>query len=134
MKEARIHIVLMFRIKILMILLYTGLSVSGQNPLIRDIGMSDPHVRVFNDTIFLFTGHDDHPDDKLWVMKEWRIFSSTDINNWELRNTISPADSYMGRGNTDCWAGDASSRNGKYYFYFSDRKRSVGVMTSDTPA
>lgn len=56
------------------------IKIAGsQNPVIPDIGMSDPHVRIFNDTIYLYTGHDSHPDDETWVMKNWRIFSSTDL-------------------------------------------------------
>jgi len=38
----------------------------------------------------------------------------------------------MDDNSSDCWAGDAATRNGKYYFYFSDRKRGIGVMTSDS--
>jgi len=105
----------------------------AQNPVIKDIGMSDPHVRVFNDTIYLFTGHDSHPDDKTWVMKNWRIFSTVDLVNWKQKATISPKDNYMNDNSADCWAADAASRNGKYYFYFSDRKRGVGVMVADSP-
>jgi len=108
-------------------------SVNAGNPVIKGIGMSDPHVRVFNDTIYLFSGHDDRPDDTTWIMKDWRIFSSTDLVNWKPETTISPEDNYMGKGNTDCWAGDAATRNGKYYFYFSDRKRSIGVMVANKP-
>ncbi len=122
------------RLTILLLLITSCSSGYGQNPIIKDIGMSDPHIRIFNDTIFLFTGHDSHPDDKIWVMKNWRIFSSTDLMNWNLRSTISPADNYMGSENTNCWAADAASRNGKFYFYFSDQKRSIGVMVSDAPA
>ena len=40
----------------------------------------------------------------------------------------------MDDNSTDCWASDAAARNGKYYFYFSDRKRGIGVMTSDSPS
>jgi len=109
-------------------------SVSAGNPVIKGIGMSDPHIRVFNDTIYLFSGHDNKPSDKTWVMKDWRVFSSTDLVNWNLRTTIRPGDNYMGKNNTDCWACDATARNGKYYFYFSDQKRSVGVMVADNPA
>jgi hypothetical protein len=105
-----------------------------QNPIIKNIGMSDPHIRVFNDTLYLFTGHDNHPDDKTWVMKDWRVFTSTDLIQWNLATTISPGNNYMGVNSTDCWAGDAAVRNGKYYFYFSDRKRSVGVMHSELPS
>ncbi|MDO5971319.1 family 43 glycosylhydrolase [Flavivirga aquimarina] len=105
----------------------------AQNPVIKDIGMSDPHVRVFNDTLFLYSGHDYSPNDKTWIMKDWRVFSSTNLINWTIRTSISPKDNYMDDNSTDCWASDAASRNGKYYFYFSDRKRGIGVMTSDAP-
>ncbi|MGB5943967.1 MAG: family 43 glycosylhydrolase [Leeuwenhoekiella sp.] len=107
--------------------------VRGQNPILEGMGVSDPHVRVFNDTIYLYSGHDATPLDKTWVMRDWRVFSTTDLRNWTLRDTISPKDNYMDDNTTDCWAGDAATRNGKYYFYFSDRKRGVGVMTSPTP-
>lgn len=95
--------------------------------------MSDPHVRLFNDTIYLYTGHDASPTDNTWVMKDWRVFSTTDLVHWTLRDTISPKENYMDDNSTDCWASDAASRNGKYYFYFSDRKRGIGVMTSESP-
>lgn len=121
------------KFQILICLLLLGQSILGQNPIIRDIGMSDPHIRVFNDTIYLYSGHDNHPDDTTWVMKDWRVFSTTDLINWNLETTILPKDNYMDDNSQDCWAGDAATRNGKYYFYFSDRTRGIGVMTSDTP-
>ncbi len=108
--------------------------LQAANPLIKDIGMSDPHVQVFNDTIYLFTGNDDSPTDKLWVMKDWRVFKSTDMLNWDLASIISTSNNYMDDNSIDCWAGDASTRNGKYYFYFSDQKRSIGVMVANTPS
>lgn len=116
-----------------MVCLISSYLIFGQNPVIKDIGMSDPHVRVFNDTIYLYSGHDSSPDDKTWVMKDWRVFSSTDLINWTVRDTISPKDNYMDDNSTECWASDAASRNGKYYFYFSDRKRGIGVMHSNSP-
>jgi len=106
---------------------------NAQHPLSSYKGISDPHVRVFNNTIYLYSGHDSDPNDKTWIMKDWRIFSTTDLIDWRLVGTISPKDNYMDDNTTDCWAGDAAERNGKYYFYFSDRKRGVGVMVSDSP-
>tara|TARA_R110002049_G_scaffold308875_2_gene514625 strand:+ start:2257 stop:3516 length:1260 start_codon:yes stop_codon:yes gene_type:complete len=103
----------------------------SQNPITKAKGVSDPHIRVFNDTIYLFSGHDASPNDKLWVMKDWRVFSSTDLLDWEHVQTISPKDNYMDDNSIDCWAGDAATRNGKYYFYFSDRKRGIGVMQTN---
>ncbi len=118
---------------VIAILLLFGKFGFAQNPIVKDIGMSDPHVRVFNGTIYLYCGHDSHPDDETWVMKEWRIFSTSDLINWKQEGSISTKDNYMDNNSTDCWAGDAATRNGKYYFYFSDRKRSVGVMVSESP-
>lgn len=110
-----------------------AISLNAGNPLIKNIGMSDPHVRVFNDTIYLYTGNDESPTDRLWVMRDWRVYKSTDMINWTLESIISPTDNYMDNNSKDCWAGDAATRNGKYYFYFSDHKRGIGVMQANTP-
>lgn len=123
----------MKRIIIFTVLITLFINASADNPLIKNIGMSDPHIRVFNDTVYLFTGHDDHPDDKLWVMKEWRVFSTTDLVNWKQETSISTKDNYMDDNSIGCWAGDAIERDGHYFFYFSDQKRSIGVMTSKEP-
>ncbi len=123
----------MIRIYLLLLVLTFTTEAFSDNPVIKNIGMSDPHIRVFNDTLYLFSGHDSHPDDKIWVMKDWRVFSSTDLVQWKQETIISPRDNYMNNDSKDCWAGDAASRNGMYYFYFSDQKRSVGVMSSIHP-
>ncbi|MEQ8704537.1 MAG: family 43 glycosylhydrolase [Phaeodactylibacter sp.] len=109
------------------------LNLLAQNPIIPNIGMSDPHVRVFNDTLYLFTGHDSSRTDKTWIMKDWRVYSSTDLVHWQLKDIISPADNYMDDHSHECWAGDAATRNGQYYFYFSERSRTIGVMSSARP-
>ncbi len=122
-------------LSLLLLTLFGGSVFSlAQNPIIKDQGVSDPHVRVFNDTVYLFSGHDSNPDDKTWVMPNWQVFSTTDLVNWKREAIISPTDNYMENNSTDCWASDAATRNGKYYFYFSDRKRGIGVMQAEHPA
>jgi hypothetical protein len=103
------------------------------NPLLSTPGMSDPHVYVTGDRVFLYTGHDVGHGKQDWIMPEWRIFTSTTLNNWQQVGTISPEDTYMGKGNTSCWAGDIAQRNGKMYWYFSNRKENTGVMVADAP-
>jgi len=95
--------------------------------------MSDPHIQVFHDTVYFYCGHDSSPDDVTWITKDWRVFSTTDLVNWISEGTISPKENYMDDASTDYWAGDAATRNGEYYFYFSDRKRGIGVMRSESP-
>src|SRR5574344_2323552 len=104
-----------------------------RNPLIAEAGMSDPHMLVEGDVCYLFSGHDVGAGVSDWIMPDWNIYRSTDLLSWDLVGTICPEDTYMGAGSTDCWAGDIVSRNGKYYWYFSDRKRSVGVMVASKP-
>ncbi len=104
-----------------------------KNPLIEQPGMSDPHMLVLNDTCYLFTGHDIGFGVSNWIMPDWRIFMSTDLQNWKHVGTISPKDNIMGEGNSNCWAGDIVSRNGKYYWYYSNRKEGAGVMVADKP-
>jgi len=106
---------------------------NAQNPITKAQGVSDPHIRVFNDTIYLYSGHDSNPTDKIWDMKDWRVFSSTNLLDWKMEQAISPKNNYMADNSTDCWASDAATRNGKYYFYFSDRKRGIGVMSANKP-
>lgn len=95
--------------------------------------MSDPHALVLGDTCYLYTGHDIGFGVADWVMPDWRIYRSTDLKQWAQVGTISPADNFMGASSTHCWAGDIVHRNGKFYWYFSDRNRSTGVMVADRP-
>jgi hypothetical protein len=118
---------------LVLIFLITQTLIFADNPLVKDIGMSDPHVRVFNNKVYLYCGHDSSRTDKTWTMKNWRVFSSNDLVNWKFENYILPKDNYMGENTHDCWAGDAVSKDGKFYFYFSDRKRGIGVMKANKP-
>ena len=104
-----------------------------KNPLIDEPGMSDPHMLVVNDTCYVFTGHDVGFGISDWVMPDWSIFISTYLQSWKHVGTISPKDNIMGEGNTNCWAGDIVTRNGKYYWYYSNRKEGAGVMVADKP-
>lgn len=124
---------LFHKLKTLLIIILISNVGFSQNPITNTLGVSDPHIRVFNDTIYLFSGHDSSPDDKLWDMKDWRVFSTNNLLDWKLVQTISPKENYMDNDSQDCWASDAATRNGKYYFYFSDKKRGIGVMTANNP-
>jgi arabinoxylan arabinofuranohydrolase len=104
-----------------------------KNPLIDEPGMSDPHVLVDNDACYVYTGHDIGFGVQDWVMPDWRIYKTTDFLSWQHVGTIKPEENYMGKGNTSCWAGDIVKRNNLYYWYFSNRKESIGVMVASNP-
>lgn len=102
-------------------------------PLIPEPGMSDPHALVIDDVCYLFTSHDVGFGVSDWIMPDWRIHRSEDLQQWAHVGTISPADNYMGAGNTHCWAGDIAARNGRFYWYFSNHDKESGIMVADRP-
>lgn len=56
------------------------------NPIIRDKFTADPAALVYNDTVYLYTGHDEAPKGQArYVMNEWLCYSSTDMLNWKER-------------------------------------------------
>lgn len=67
-------------------------------------------------------------------MPDRRIYRSHDLVNWEQAGTINPSDCFMGSGNSGCWAGDIAVKDGLFYWYFSNRNTSIGVMVADNPA
>lgn len=111
-----------------------SLQFKNGNPIIPYVGMADPHIFIFNGKPYLYATRDiDSISTKnKFVMPDWQIWSSNDLVNWVNERTIYPAETYMGKSN-DCWATDMGFRNGKYYFYFSNKNISTGVMISDSP-
>ncbi len=103
------------------------------NPIIRDRGICDPHIHVFDGRAWLYSGKDRDWHENWWVMDEWQIWSSSDLVDWNYENSIKPENSYTGRNN-HCWAGDCAYRNGHYYWYFSNHYTDTGVMLADSPA
>lgn len=104
------------------------------NPLLAGRGVCDPQVRVYGDRVYLYATHDLSLDNQGFRMDDWWVWSSSDLFNWTYECTVKPEDTYYGKPCDSCWATDAISRNGKYYFYFSRGPCEIGVVMSDSPA
>lgn len=110
-------------------------NIKARNPIIQTIYTSDPAPMVYNDTVYVYTGHDE--DGSTWfTMNDWRCFSSTDMVNWtDHGSPLSYKEFSWSRG--DAWAGQCIERNGKFYFYVPINKigghMAVGVAVSDCP-
>lgn len=113
-------------------------AAAGMNPdaiqvdvIVPEHGMADPHVWVQNDTVFAICGHDESWAGKgSFRMDRWEIWSSTDLKTWNHHGNILPKDTYIG-DQPNCWAGDVTERDGKYYWYFSNRFIDTGVVVAD---
>jgi arabinoxylan arabinofuranohydrolase len=111
-------------------------SVFAQNPIIQTIYTADPAPMVHNDTVYVYTGHDEDGS-TYFTMNEWRVYSSTDMVNWtDLGSPLNYQIFSWASG--DAWAGQCIARNDKFYFYVPITQKTggmaVGVAVSTSPS
>ena len=59
---------------------FTAATASAQNPVISAVYTPDPAPYVHDGTVYLFVDHDE--DDAVYFkMKDWLLFSTTDMAN-----------------------------------------------------
>lgn len=100
--------------------------------IIPNQGICDPHMHVYNGKVYLYATHDRCPNNDIYRMDDWKVFSSDDLLNWKLEYTLRPEDTFLGKCE-ECYATDAAERNGKYYMYFSHQQKCTGVAVADRP-
>jgi beta-xylosidase len=109
---------------------------NAQNPIIQTVYTADPAPMVYNDTLYLYTGHDE--DKSTWfTMKDWQVFSTTDMVNWKHCGSPLSLKTFSW-AKKDAWAGQCIFRNGKFYWYVpmnetSGKGMSIGVAVSTSP-
>lgn len=108
------------------------------NPIITDKFTADPAALVHNDTVFLYAGHDEAPDDfHFYRMKEWLVYSSTNMVDWQS-HPVPLKVSDFDWAKADAWAAQVIERNNKFYWYVTVEHatipgKSIGVAVSDSP-
>jgi arabinoxylan arabinofuranohydrolase len=110
-----------------------GLLPTGGNPIVVGRGLCDPQVRIYEDQAYLYATHDASPGSDRFIMNNWWIWQSSDLVHWQLVSILRPEDTYWGKPWNQCWATDAMTRNGRYYFYFSRGPEEIGVVQGDSP-
>lgn len=117
---------------------FVSLSALSQNPIIQTSFTPDPAPYVHNDTVYLFTDHDED-DAMIFKMKEWLLYSTTDMVNWTYRGApISTKTFKWAKQGNNAWAAQAVSRNGKWYWYIcaediTNEGYGIGVAVADSP-
>jgi hypothetical protein len=113
-------------------------AARAANPVITDVFTADPAALVHNGTVYLYTGHDEAPEKHpTYLMKEWLVFSSTDMVNWTKHaSPLSLQDFPWSTANA--WAGHVVERGGKFWWYVpvwrgNGKGFALGVAVSDSP-
>lgn len=106
----------------------------AQHPIIQTKFTADPAPMVYNDTVFLYTGHDE--DDAFgFTMKDWLLYTSTDMVNWTEHGAVASLKDFKWLNNDNgAWAPQCIERNGKFYLYCPvPDGMGIGVLVADSP-
>jgi beta-xylosidase len=108
------------------------------NPIITDVFTADPAAIVHNDTVYLYAGHDEAPNNfHFYRMNEWLVFSSTNMVDWESHPVPLKVSDFEW-AKADAWAAQVLEKDGKFYWYVTVEHgtipgKSIGVAVSDSP-
>ncbi|MGA2542569.1 MAG: glycoside hydrolase family 43 protein [Verrucomicrobiota bacterium] len=105
----------------------------ADNPIVQTCFTADPAPMVYNDTVYLYTSHDE--DDAFgFKMFNWKCFTTTDMVNWTDRGTIASLATFSWAAGNNAWAPQCIYRNGKFYLYCPLAQRGgpmvIGVAVS----
>lgn len=109
------------------------LNVNAQRPIIQTKYTADPAPMVYNDTVFLYTTHDED-DAEGFKMQDWLLYTSTDMINWTDHGVVASLKSFdWVKRDNGAWAEQVVERNGKFYMYCPIHGNGIGVLVSDSP-
>lgn len=104
-----------------------------QKPIIQTKYTADPAPMVHNDTVFLYTSHDED-DATGFKMIDWLLYTSTDMVNWTEHGAVASLKDFSWvKPDNGAWAVQCIERNGKFYLYAPMHGQGIGVLVSDSP-
>ena len=113
-----------------------GTAATAQNinlPIIQTKYTADPAPYVHNDTVYLYTTHDEDGAEG-FLMKDWLLYTSTDMVNWQDRGAVASLKDFKWfKGENGAWAEQVIERNGKWYMYCPIHGHGIGVLVADNP-
>lgn len=110
----------------------------GSNPIIRDRFTADPAPLVVGNRLYLYVGHDEAADGEMFNMREWLVYSTTDMRRWTAHGPIMRVADFRW-ASRDAWASQVIRRNGRFWLYAAvehDRThpgKAIAVAVSDSP-
>jgi hypothetical protein len=92
-------------------------NIFSGNPIIKHKFTADPTAIVYQDILYLYTGHDEAPiGEERYLMKDWLCFSSSDLIEWkEYSVPLRAKDFLWVKG--DAYASKVIQRDNLFYWY-----------------
>lgn len=102
-------------------------------PIVQTRFTADPAPVVINDTVFLYTTHDEDGASG-FQMFDWLLYTSTDMVNWTDHGAVASLDDFKYYdGKNGAWAEQVVEANGFYYMYCPIHGHGIGVLESFSP-
>lgn len=102
-------------------------------PVVQTKYTADPAPYVHNDTVYLYTTHDEDNSEG-FNMKDWLLYTSTDMVNWQDHGAVASLKNFKWyKGDNGAWAEQVIERNGKWYMYCPIHGNGIGVLVADSP-
>ena len=111
---------------------------SKGNPIITHKYTADPAALVYQNKVYLYTGHDEAPIKRNgYEMHEWLCFSTSDMQTFTEHPSPLKVSAFKW-AKDDAWASQVIERDGKFYWYVaithaSIPGKAIGVAVSDNP-
>ncbi|MBN1308288.1 MAG: family 43 glycosylhydrolase [Chitinispirillaceae bacterium] len=115
-----------------LIVLFLTTLCFPDNPIIQTKYTADPAPLVYNDTVFLYTTHDEDTAIE-FVMYDWLLYTSTDMVNWRDHGVVASLKDFSWAGTIHAWAPQCVYRNGTFYLYCPVFMKGIGVLVADSP-
>ena len=121
-----------------MVAAWAGVCVA-KNPIIQTKYTADPAPLVYDDTLYLYTSHDEDTASG-FTMFNWLLYSSTDLVNWTDHGVVAgvkaPNKTFAWADGNNAWAPQVVQRGGKFYLYAPFPKGGhmvIGVAVASQP-
>lgn len=103
----------------------------AEDPIISNF-LADPSAHVFDDRVYLYLTNDSANSGTYWDARNWRLFSSSDLQEWEDHGVAFSLDD-LDWADSLAWAPGAAERGGTYYLYLPVERTQMAVVTSQSP-
>lgn len=118
---------------LLILIVNINQAIKCQNPVIQTKYTADPAPMVYNDTVFLYTSHDED-DAQGFKMLDWLLYTSTDMVNWTDHGAVASLKNFNWvTKDNGAWAPQCIEHNGKFYMYCPIHGQGIGVLVSESP-
>lgn len=113
-------------------------AAGAGNPIITHKFTADPATLVHDGKVYLYAGHDQAANDfHFYDMKEWLVFSSSDLVNWQEHAVPLKVTDFTW-AKSDAWASHVVEKGGKFYWYStvthgSIPGKAIGVAVANSP-